>query len=750
LLARYFERMKGIVEAHGGTVEKFIGDAVMAVFGVPQVHEDDALRACRAAVEMREALPKLGVQARIGVNTGEVVTGTKERLATGDAVNVAARLEQTAAPGEVLLGTDTLRLAEAVVEAERVESLELKGKAEPVAAWRLLDVHEAPDRRHESRFVGRRRELETLRRAWQRALEAKRCERVTIVGDAGVGKSRLAQELLASIEATIVRGRCLPYGEGITYWPVVEVIKQLNGLPSEPDAASALRALLGQTDHATSGEEIAWAFRKLLEERAPLFCVFDDIQWGEATFFDLIEHVTLLSSGAPILLLCMARLDLTERRPEWPVALRLEPLRDDDVDLLLPEAIPPDAREKIGRAAGGNPLFITEMAAMAHETEGEIVVPPTLKALLAARLDQLDPSERSVLERGAVEGEIFHRGAVQALTQGGQVTPRLAALARKQLIHPDKALLPGDDAFRFRHLLIRDAAYDAVPKAARAELHEHFADRLEERAPDLVELDEILGFHLDQATRYRAELGRPDQALAERAGEHLAAAGLRARWRGDARAAAVLYERALELTRPLGLDVYLELELAAMQLPRERAAIGKETARRAREAGEEAGEALALVFTAEARSHFADEPAVDKLERLAHAAVPLLEQAQDHAALARVWDALGYGVANFRGRFEEWAQAAKQALHHFELAGYPPFALSSFAHALILGPRPADAALQALDSVLPPHPGPWTLAFPGPAARHARPLPRSLDAGPAGRRAVARTYRRGTRTGTTR
>ena len=321
LLARYFERMKGIVESHGGTVEKFIGDAVMAVFGVPQVHEDDALRAVRAAVEMRDALPDLGVEARIGLNTGEVVTGTEERLATGDAVNVAARLEQAAQSGEILIAEPTLQLVREAVETKPVDPLELKGKTEPVPAYRLIDVHEAPERPHESLFVGRERELETLQDAWRRAVDERRCELVTLIGDPGVGKSRLAAELLSRIDAKVVRGRCLSYGEGITYWPVVEVLKQLNALPSDPVAAASLRSLLGETEEGTSAEEIAWAFRKLLEERAPLVCFFDDLHWAEETFLDLVEHVALLSAGAPILLLCMARADLLARRPEWPIAL---------------------------------------------------------------------------------------------------------------------------------------------------------------------------------------------------------------------------------------------------------------------------------------------------------------------------------------------------------------------------------------------------------------------------------------------
>jgi class 3 adenylate cyclase len=280
LLARYFRRMRGIVESHGGTVEKFIGDAVMAVFGVPRVHEDDALRAVRAAWEMRGSLPELGVQARIGLNTGEIVTGTEERLATGDAVNVAARLEQAAARGEILIGEATLALVHEAVEAEALAPLELKGKERPVPAFRLVSVHEAPERRHESLFVGRVRELERLRAAWQRVCAEQQCELVTVVGDAGVGKSRLTAEFLAAIDAHVVSGRCLPYGEGITYWPVVEVIKQLDSLPADPLAAASIRSHLRETEEPTSAEEIAWAFRKLLEEQAPLVCLFDDIQWG--------------------------------------------------------------------------------------------------------------------------------------------------------------------------------------------------------------------------------------------------------------------------------------------------------------------------------------------------------------------------------------------------------------------------------------------------------------------------------------
>jgi tetratricopeptide (TPR) repeat protein len=467
---------------------------------------------------------------------------------------VAARLEQAAQPSEVLIGAPTLALVGGAAEVEPVDLLELKGKAEPVPAYRLLGVHDAPERLHEALFVGRERELAIVREAWTRVQAERRCELVTVVGDAGVGKSRLVAEFSRSLEATVLRGRCLPYGEGITYWPVVEVLKQLAVLPPDETAAAAIRSLLGETEATTSAEEIAWAVRKTFEHASgerPVLVVFDDIQWGEETFLDLIEHVALLSSGAPILLLCIARPELADTRSGWPVRLRLEPLGKEDVEELIPERISVGLRAKIARASGGNPLFIGEMLAMAGSAEGDVVVPPTLQALLAARLDQLEAAERNVLERGAIEGEIFHRGAVQALApEETQVTPRLAALVRKELIRPDRPQFAGEDGFRFRHLLIRDAAYAALPKATRSELHERFAGWLEERGADLVELDEILGYHLGQAHRYRVELGPVDddtRALAERACKRLQAAGSRAFARGDMPGAVNLLGRAAEL-----------------------------------------------------------------------------------------------------------------------------------------------------------------------------------------------------------
>ena len=667
MLARYFERMKTIVERHGGTVEKFIGDAVMAVFGVPVAHEDDALRAVRAGAEMRAALPELGVQARIGVTTGEVVTGTEERLATGDAVNVAARLEQAAQPGEVLIGEPTLELVRDAIEAERVEPLALKGKAAAVAAHRLVRVREAPERRYGSRFVGRARELALLREAWERAQDERRCELVTIVGDAGVGKSRLIAEFLRELEVTVVNGRCLPYGEGITYWPVVEVLKQLGVRPPEEAAAAAIRTLLRETDAVTSAEEIAWAFRKTLEHAAaerPLVVVFDDIQWADETFLDLIEHVALLSSGATVLALCMARPELTERRSTWPVTFRLKPLGDEEVEALIPKRIASQLRAKIARAAGGNPLFIHEMVAMAGGADAEVVVPPTLRALLAARLDQLDPRERRMLECGSVEGEIFHRGAVQALAATEpQVTPQLAALVRKELIKSDTPQVPGEDGFRFSHLLIRDAAYDGLPKATRAELHESLVAWLDTHAK-FVAQDEIVGYHLEQAARYRQELGSPDPRLAEAAAARLGAAARSALGRGDWTASRALSRRALDLVpeeHPLRLDALPTYVFAFWDV---------EGGRHAREAIDELlrsrverARAYGSILAAELRIFHRGGGSAEELERVSEQARATFEQLGDEAGLVLAYR--GIGLSRWvRGRTAEMATAFERAIVH--------------------------------------------------------------------------------------
>ena len=709
LLARYFERMSSIVERHGGSVEKFIGDAVMAVFGVPVVHADDALRAVRAAMEMRDALPDLGLQGRIGVMTGEVVSGTKERLATGDAVNVAARLEQAGRPGDVLVGSTTLAFVRDAADVEAVEPLNLKGKAEPVSAYRLLNVRDTPERSHDERFVGREREIALLRDAWQRVRVEHHCELVTVVGDAGVGKSRLVAEVLSEIEATVVRGRCPPYGEGITYWPVVEVLKQLNTLPAEKTAAAAIRSLLGETQAPTSVEEIAWAFRKTLEQASaerPLVIVFDDIQWGERAFLDLIEQVVLLSSDASILLYCVSRPELAERRAAWPVALWLQPLGDEAVDELIPKRVPVELRGKIARAAGGNPLFVREILAMAGEADDEVAIPPTLQALLTARVDQLGPAERSVLERAAIEGEVFHRSAVQALaTDQAEVTPRLVALVRKQLIRPDKPQFAGEDGFRFRHLLIRDAAYDAMPKARRAELHQRFAAWLGEHGAELVELEEVIGYHLEQACRYRAELAMPhDERLAAEARRRLIAAGRRAYLRADYDAAVRVFERAAALEPVTELDLALETDLidALYWAGRGDDAVrrAQSMAERASTAGDEVGALCGGLQAAIIGISIDPEGAAERLEALAEHARPVFESADDNVALYTLHHALAE-VAFERAEMDVALEAYEHAAAHARKAGLLQEFLDWRAICRLYGNTPVPEALAWLDHQTP-------------------------------------------------
>ncbi len=601
VMRRYFDAARTVIEQHGGTVEKFIGDAVMAVFGVPVLHEDDALRAVRAAAGLRDALSALNaelerdygtsVTIRTGVNTGQVVTGTEERLATGDAVNLAARLEQAAAPGEIVIGPETWRLVRDAVTVEALAPLELKGKSLPVAAYRLLHIGVdalATSPRVETPMVGRATPLRMLRDAFANVIDGQSCSLFTVLGAAGVGKSRLTAEFLGSIDATVLRGRCLSYGEGITYWPVITIVKQLlEGTEASPGAdlmsrdanvAAAIRTLIGEQAAATSSTEIAWAVRKLLEYAAasgPLVVVFDDVHWGEPTLFDLIEHIADMSRGAPILVLCLGRPELLDRRPGWgggklnATTVLLEPLNADETEALIEELLPagdgvdPQLRDRIRATAAGNPLFLEEIVAMVREsTSHDVIVPPTIKALLAARFDQLRPEERGVLERGSVEGQSFHRGAVEVMGPDARdVAGQLMTLVRKDLLRPDRAVFAGEDAFAFRHLLIRDAAYDSLPKASRAALHASFAGWLEQRGRDLDELDEIAGYHLEQAFRYRTELGPSDEqtrALGGAAAVHLEVAGRRALDRGDTAAAVNLLERSEALRPQHRIDIALE------------------------------------------------------------------------------------------------------------------------------------------------------------------------------------------------
>jgi class 3 adenylate cyclase/tetratricopeptide (TPR) repeat protein len=745
VLARFFEVARSVIESHGGTVEKFIGDAVMAVFGVPVLHEDDALRAVRAAAGLKDALVSLNedlshahgvtLELRTGVNTGTVVTGTEERLATGDAINVAARLQQLASPGEILLGEETVGLVRDAVFVEAMGPVELKGKSAPVGVFRLVGAEDkvpSISRRHDAPLVGRSHELHILTEAFARVVREQSSGLFTLLGAAGVGKSRLAQEFLATISATVLRGRCLSYGEGITYWPVVEVMKAL--LARDPDAedllarereiAAGVAALFGEAEAATSSSEIAWAVRKVLERAAatrPLVVVFDDLHWGEPTLFDLIEHVTDLSRSAPIFLLCIARPELMERRLAWgggklnATTVLLEPLDDQETDNLIDELLGSqehlanELRERVRRAAGGNPLFVEEMLTLATDSKtGEIEVPASVHALLAARLDQLGSKERRVLERGAVEGQSFHLGAVSALSPTEpDVQSRLVGLVRKDLIRPDRAILSGDDAFRFRHLLIRDAAYDGLAKSVRADLHVRFAHWLARAAPDLVELDEIVGYHLEQAVKYRAELGPLDGAtidIAAAASEHLKGAGLRALDRGDLPAALNLLERAAALLSEDALDVTLDLVIAhaLWQTGRLDAGVARAlgAAESASERGDRVGELKARLCgnTWLLNVH---PSAVRDMNALIGRGHELFDQSDDDAALAYLWSAVT-NVEHYQCRFGAGFDAAVRWIHHADAAGLRFLARHARTYAVsdvCYGPMPVEDALRWLSEM---------------------------------------------------
>jgi class 3 adenylate cyclase/tetratricopeptide (TPR) repeat protein len=574
-MRRYFEDLRVILERHGGTVEKFVGDAVMAVFGIPTAHEDDALRAVRAAWEMREAIAEHELEARIGINTGEVVVGGEgETFVTGDAVNVAARLEQSAPDGEVLIGAETRLLVRDAVVVEPLAPLELKGKSAPVDAYRLVDVvgdASSIARNLTATLVGRERERQRLWRAFEDAVADRTCQLFTLLGPAGIGKSRLVADFLERVgrAGDVLRGRCLSYGEGITYWPLVEMLVPL-GIDPESVVASM-------------PEETRVAFRRLLESRAadrPQVVVIDDFQWAEPVFVDLVEHVADLSRNAPIFFLCVARTELLDVRPDWgggklnATSLLLEPLSPDACDDLIGNLLgeielDADTRDRIAAASGGNALYVEEMVAMLRERPGgrDLVAPPTIHALLQARLDLLADEERLVIGHASVEGQVFHRGAVAELVPPAMrpaLEVQLSSLVRKELIRPESSLLPGEDAYTFRHLLIREAAYGAMPKELRAQLHETFAGWLERSTEEAsFERNEILGYHLEQASVLRRELGQSGaDKLGAQAAVKLLAAGAGAMGRADFPAAVRLLERGVDLLPaddPRRLEVLPEL-----------------------------------------------------------------------------------------------------------------------------------------------------------------------------------------------
>ena len=775
VMTRAFEEARRALARHGGTIEKFIGDAVMAVFGLPVRHEDDALRAVRAALEMRRGLLALAesleraegihLDANIGVNTGEVVAGEAslgQRLVTGDAVNVAARLEQAASSLEVLIGQPTYSLVRDFADVEEVPPLTLKGKAQPVRAYRLLAVKSAAAAgRYQGAMVGREEEMAALAGTFRGAVSDRACRMVTLVGDAGVGKTRLAQEFLDSIRANarILRGRCLPYGDGITFWPVVEAVRDAAGI-LETDtlrqAREKLRAKIGddaieERVAATIGlleapfqvVELLWGIRRFFEVLAadrPLAVVFDDIHWAEPTFLDMIGRLTASIEDAPVILLCTSRRDLLDKQPTWAEGQRerrivLDPLSDTDsariIENLLGHAgLDQGVQARVIAAAEGNPLFVEQLLSMLIDTGmlrtshgrwepvdnlAEISIPPTIHALLAARLDQLPDDERAVVDPASVIGLVFAQPALEALVDDDvrpDVPVRLASLAAKQIMRLQEA--DGDaSTYRFEHLMIRDAAYAGLLKRTRVRLHEAFvawsdnANRASDRA---TEFEEILGYHLEQAYRYRTELGPLDEqglAVGIDAAERLASAGRRALARGDVPATVNLLGRASSLlpgdhaSRP---RVLLDLGYARFEMGQYAAAEAAlqdsiSAAAMRHDESQETTARLELLLQL-----FLTDPAKIevRVEDQIRAAIPVLERAGNEDGLARAAMFLG-DLRIMEAQWDAAARAMEQVIAHARNLGDRGREIRTGAHLALfarLGPTPVEEAIKVTDELI--------------------------------------------------
>jgi class 3 adenylate cyclase/tetratricopeptide (TPR) repeat protein len=766
--ARYFSSMAVEIERHGGKVEKNIGDAIMAVFGLIRAHEDDALRAVRAAHGMQRVLAALNedlerfygvrITNRTGVNTGEIVANTDpnadQNLATGDAVNVTARLEQNAPAGEILIGEVTYELVRRHVEVEPLE-LTLKGKPEPVPAYRLIDVHDAAAQPADDAapFFGREAEMDVLRGAFTDIVAGRRARLVTVIGDAGVGKTRLIGDFVrrVSTEAAVLRGRCLAYGDGITFWPLVEIVRAAARIVEEDSPETArgrIAALLpaddpdrdaivdrvasavGLSTAAHPVAELFWGVRKLLEAQAtdrPLVLVIDDIHSAETTFLELLDHVVESARGVPILILCSARPELADIHGEWLTAsgagrVDLHPLGTADVEamidrLLGESALSPETRERLIAAAEGNPLYVEQMISMLrdHDPGGEVVVPATISALLAARLDALSRPERAVVDPAAVIGLVFPAAAIAQLVPEPirpAVDEHLHALDRKQFVHP--LATDGDDpTFRFHHILVRDAAYQSLLKRARATLHERFVEWAEpvnrERGRE-TEFEEILGYHLEQAVRYRAELGPLDEggrSIAARAAAKLGSAGRRAFARGDTPAACNLLRRATALLptdEPTRVELIGELADALMeegQFDEARLVIADGTAV-AERLGD--GRLVARMRIGASRIDVILSELASSEAAIAEArdAIDILAAAGDEEGLARAWRHVMI-IHGTRGAYDDAAEAAKQVVEHARAAGdlrQASRGAVGYATTALLGPTPVTEALATCERLV--------------------------------------------------
>jgi predicted ATPase/class 3 adenylate cyclase len=633
LLELYYSRLRAELERCGGTVEKYIGDAIVTHFGVPVAHEDDPERAVRAALQILETVERLNaedpireIQVRIGIATGEVIVthGVKAEegkgIAWGDVLNTAARIESAAPVNGILVGEETYRASRHVIEYVDSEPIEAKGKAEPVPVWQALGVKHgvARGRARDAPLIGRTAELERLLEAWETVRTRGRPMLATLIGDPGIGKSRLLTELAHRVTggADVLWGRCLSYGEGITYWPVVEILEGAAGILKSDDAqtvstklgalldglgledpdqfrtiAAALANLVGTPSSAEgaftsldiSQAELHWGVRRLLELRAaqrPLLLVFEDLHWAEATLFELIDY--LREADAPLFVLGSARRELHDLRPGYctdgrhSLALPLAALDDDESEALLAELLgahelpPGSSAADLLRNAGGNPLFLEETVRMLDDAgvldgEGdlaELKVPTSLQAMIGSRLDALPADDKRAAQHASVVGMVFWSGAVADLQGDVDVDPSLEALERRDFVHGNEESSVGNEReWSFKHALIKDVAYARVPKGRRAHLHVRFADWVKAIPAAAEELIEIVAYHLEQACRH-AGVGRSDAPPPiERAIEALMQAAEKSERREGIREADRYYARALELVRDGESEQSVELKL---------------------------------------------------------------------------------------------------------------------------------------------------------------------------------------------
>ena len=546
-LTPYFARLREELERRGGTVEKFIGDAVMAVFGAPTTHEDDPERAVRAALAIRDAMaemneqdPDLDLHVRVGVTTGEALVSLGVRplegegMAAGDVVNTAARLQTSAPVDGILVDETTFRATERAIEYRSADPVQAKGKTAPIAVWEALEArsHYGIDitRRVDTALVGREQELTLLRDALDRARHQAEPQLVTLVGEPGIGKSRLVHELFVHIEGmpdliTWRQGRCLPYGDGVSYWALGEMVKAEAGiLETDTDGEAAakvdrsvteliaeedeqrwvarhLRPLIGLTHERDAGSEAmedgpaAWRrFLEALAERRPTVLVFEDLHWADDGLLDFLDDLIDWTRDVPLLVVCTARPELLARRPGWgggklnATTLALAPLSEEETAVLLAglldrSVLPAELQSALLVRAGGNPLYAEEFARMAADRSvsdlSAAELPSSVQGIIAARLDGLDPEDKSLLQDAAVVGKTFWVGAVAAIgaRERADLERRLHELERGRFVRRSRrSSVGGETEYAFLHLLVRDVAYGQIPRGARGQKHRRGGD----------------------------------------------------------------------------------------------------------------------------------------------------------------------------------------------------------------------------------------------------------------------------------